>query len=210
MQEVRALRLHIAEYQPDLVVLLDGLNDLTVGETSQALYEIAESEEGFEQPEHAGDHARRVADYLGHMRDAAEIATAHGSALLVVLQPSLIERSPPSAYEAGLVHGTTNRFGSVVDLRTSYQAMREGLRSLEEDGLLTFLDASTAFNDERFTTFADSWHFADAGHRILADRMIAAISAILEAENRKQGSEISRIGVATSTHSKQLRNAVAR
>lgn len=44
VQEVRALRLHITEYRPDLVVLLDGLNDLTVGPTSEALFGLGETE----------------------------------------------------------------------------------------------------------------------------------------------------------------------
>jgi len=84
--------------------------------------------------------------------------------------------------------------------------MRRGLRALEEERLLTFLDASKAFNAEPFTTFADSWHFADAGHRILAERMIVAISAGSE---RKPGSEASGAAVAPSARSIRPRDPVA-
>ncbi len=87
--------------------------------------------------------------------------------------------------------------------------MRRGLRALEEERLLTFLDASKAFNAEPFTTFADSWHLADAGHRILADRMIVAISAILGDSGRKPGSETSSAAVAPSARSIRPRDPVA-
>jgi len=87
--------------------------------------------------------------------------------------------------------------------------MRRGLRALEEERLLTFLDASKAFNAEPFTTFADSWHLADAGHRILADRMIVAISAISAGSGRKPGSETSSAAVAPSARSIRPRAPVA-
>ena len=90
--------------------------------------------------------------------------------------------------------------------------MRRGLRALEEERLLTFLDASKAFNAEPFTPFADSWHLADAGHRILADRMIvaiSAISAILGDSGRKPGSETSSAAVAPSARSIRPRDPVA-
>jgi lysophospholipase L1-like esterase len=195
VQEVRALRLHITEYQPDLVVLLDGLNDLTVGPTSEALFELGESE-GSAQRGHARDYPRRVADYLRHVREAAEIASAHGSALLLVLQPSLVEHKPLSSHERDLVRGTVRRYGSVEELQDSYEAIRKGLRALEAERLLTFLDASRAFNAEPYTTFADTWHFGDAGHRILADRMVVAISAILGGSEPERGSEPSRAAAA--------------
>lgn len=182
-QEVRALEMVIEEIAPDLVVHLNGLNDLTVGVTSEALFEDeAEPAHGSRRggPRHAGDYERRVTDYLRLLREAAGIARAHGSELLVVLQPSLLERRPPSAFERRVVRGSLKHLGPIAVLRESYQRMREGLRALEAEGQLSFLDASQAFNREKFTTFADMYHFGDVGHQILADSMLDAVAAGLE------------------------------
>ena len=42
-------------------------------------------------------------DYLGYMREAARISRHYGSRLLVVLQPSLVERRAPTEIERELL-----------------------------------------------------------------------------------------------------------
>jgi lysophospholipase L1-like esterase len=189
VQELRGLEQQVARYAPDVIVLLDGLNDLTVGATAEALFgERGATEDDSErdsQP-NSGDYRSRVPNYLKSVRAASEIAAANGSALLVVLQPSLMERRPPSPQERKLIDGATaTRPRLARVLRSGYEGMRKGLLALEREGALTFLDASRAFNEERHTTFADMWHFGDAGHAILAERMVVAIAAMLrEAQPR--------------------------
>lgn len=53
------------------------------------------------------------------------------------------------------------------------------LLTLAEQKRLQFLDLSRAFHGETSTTFADLWHFADPGHRILAQNMVVQIATIL-------------------------------
>jgi hypothetical protein len=183
VQEVRALDLYLEERKPpDVVVLYDGLNDLTVGATSGALYDERvplPKGEKWTRTYHAHDYDRRVEDYLDLVRLAAERAERAGSRLLVVLQPSLAERTDPTPAEQSLLAFSLQFHTSAKALRDAYQAMRAGLAAFEREGLLTLLDASRAFEGEAETVFADMWQYADVGHRIVAERMATVIAALL-------------------------------
>lgn len=184
VQEVRALELHIERLDPDVVVLFDGLNDLTVGANSAALFgEATLAEDGSERHPlyHEHDYQRRVSDYLAYMREASAISRGHDARLLVVLQPSLVERAAPSDVERELLKLSLQWHESARALTDSYQAMREGLLGLEREGALTFLDASRVFDGEEATVFSDMWHYGDAGHRLVAASMLAPVVSLLRA-----------------------------
>jgi hypothetical protein len=182
VQEVRALEQQIERLEPDVVVLFDGLNDLTVGANSQSLFgERTPTRNGvrWHPLYHDHDYARRAVDYLGYVREASRIVRSHGSRLLVVLQPSLVERARPSEMERELLVLSLQWHASARALVASYEAMRQGLLELEREGALTFLDASNAFDAEEHTVFTDMWHYGDAGHRAIARSMALPIAALL-------------------------------
>jgi len=181
-QEGRAVELYGNSLGPDVIVLLNGLNDLTVGATSRRLYgQRTDTKDGSEWTleYHEHDYGERVTDYLEIMRRVGLFARLNGRVALVVLQPSLAERAQRTPIEERLLQTSVVRLESAAALQRSYQAMRERLAALERSGLLRFLDCSRIFDGERATTFTDLWHFSDFGHRLLGTAMAAAIAPIL-------------------------------
>jgi len=182
IQELRALQQALPALKPELVVFLNGLNDLTNGSTSRTLYgEPTETRDGapWTIVYHAHDYQERVADYLANMRAARELTTEQGAQMLVVLQPSLNERSKRSRIEEKLLALTLEAHSSAAALTASYRAMAQGLDSLSRDGGMGFLDASKAFDGQKETVFSDIWHFTDFGHDLLGKAMADEIAAIL-------------------------------
>jgi len=182
LQEGRAVELYESSLGPDVIVLLNGLNDLTVGATSRRLYgQRTDTKDGSEWTleYHEHDYGERITDYLEIMRRVGSFARRNGRVALVVLQPSLAERAQRTPIEERLLQASVVRLESAAALQRSYQAMREGLAALEQSGWLKFLDCSRVFDGERATTFTDLWHFSDFGHRLLGTAMAAAIAPIL-------------------------------
>lgn len=191
VQELRALRAHGSGLRPDLVVFLDGLNDLTNGATARALFgERVPTRDGSEWTVfyHSHDYDERVALYLDNVARAAREGRRLGGDVLVVLQPSLVERARLSPLEEHLLARSLEPHASAKALRDSYEAMRRGLRGRAAAGALHFQDASKLFDAERATTFSDLWHFSDAGHALLARAMAREIEPILRARARASGS----------------------
>ena len=182
IQEVAALLLSIDEIDPDLVVMLDGLNDLTNGATAETLYgrEVPMPEgEAWTPLYHAHDYEARVRGYLDHVSRAAGATERRGIPLLVVLQPALFERAHPSGLEAQLLRASLRPHASRGHLERSYAVMRAGLARLAQHPAVDFLDASTLFAGESATTFADMWHFSDPGQAILARAVARRIQPLL-------------------------------
>jgi len=166
----------------DLIVMLNGLNDLTSGATSRKLFgQPVATRDGSQWTNeyHEHDYAQRVADYLEIMRRVGAYGRHIGRPVVVVLQPSLAERARPTGIEARLLERSLVPHESAEALQRSYQEMRDGLLSLERAGLIVFLDCSRAFDGERATTFTDLWHFSDFGQRLLGTAMAARIAPIL-------------------------------
>jgi len=130
IQEIAALKLYGPLLRPDIVIFLDGLNDLTNGATSRTLYgqpvETLDSSK-WTPLYHAHDYHQRVADYLENMRQAAELTAQLRSDLLVVLQPSLVERTPRTQIENVLLEGSLKPHASAAALMESYETMRRSL-----------------------------------------------------------------------------------
>lgn len=197
-QEVRALEVYGKGVRPDLVVFLDGLNDLTNGATSRALFgQRTATADGSEWTTsyHAHDYEQRVVDYLRNMRVAARMAAALNSDLLVVLQPALFEKKNKSKIEAVLLEYSLKPHASEAALAGSYESMRRGLSELARDAGVHFLDCSRVLADERPTTFSDMWHFSDAGHQLLGSAVAGEIASILK-QRQDNGQRQSR-GIST-------------
>ncbi len=183
IQELNAITLYLREEQPDWVILLDGLNDLTNGATADSLYgQRVETADGSPWNElyHAHDYEARVTSYLQHVEQVVARAEQNGARILVVLQPSLAERASLTALEAELLRGSLLPHTSAAALTGSYAAIRDGLEELEErrEGV-RFLDASRLFDDMPETTFADLWHFSDFGHRRLGEAISKKLAPLI-------------------------------
>jgi hypothetical protein len=192
-QELAALKLYLGEeHRPDVIVFLDGLNDLTAGATANTLYfEKTETRDGSAwHPEyHAHDYEDRVKVYLNNMRQAAEVAGQIKSKLLIVLQPSLVEKKDRSRIEEQLLRGSLLKHSSAQALEQSYEQMRQGLSELARSGKVHFLDCSRTFDEEKATTFADLWHFSDFGQKLLGKAMAREIAPLL-AKAKKASSSV--------------------
>ena len=166
-----------------MIVFLNGLNDLTNGATAKTLYgEKIQPADGspWTPLYHAHDYRQRVSDYLNNMDAAWTISQNAGCDLLVVLQPSLVERASRTKIEKALLKGSLKPHASAQSFTESYASIRAGLSKRSQKEGFHYLDCSRCFNGEPETTFADIWHFSDFGHKILADAMAEKISAILK------------------------------
>jgi len=143
--ELKALRLHAPGLRPDVVVFLDGLNDLT---------------EGPEASENT-----RVLRYLDHLHEGRDVAETLGARVVIALQPVLTGKRHKTRIERRILQLMAKE---VAFVPTAFPRMRAGLRGLEDAQGTRFVDCSDAFSGEAATTFTDVWHFADPGHRLLS------------------------------------------
>jgi lysophospholipase L1-like esterase len=182
IQEIKALERFFQASNPDVVVFLDGLNDLTNGATSRHLYGEPFKTSNGESADpiyHSHDYEQRVSDYLANMAVAQKLTAARNSDMLVVLQPSLNERAHRTAVEEKLLAASLVPHTSSLALTTSYEAIKRQLALMSRAGGFAYLDGSNLFDSEKETVFADIWHFSDVGHRVLGSVIADKIAEIL-------------------------------
>jgi lysophospholipase L1-like esterase len=182
-QEIKALERYLQSARPDVVVFLDGLNDMTNGATSRLLFgEPYKTANGVavDSLYHSHDYAQRAADYLQNMALARELTAARNIDMLVVLQPSLNERTRRTPIEDKLLAASLVPHASSQALTTSYDAIRNSLTLLSKVKNAPFFDCSKVFDAEKETVFADIWHFSDFGHQILGKVVADKIAGILQ------------------------------
>lgn len=167
--ELLALQSRGLKVRPDVVVVLNGNNDLT-----QSGHRHRKK---LGKPEIARED--RVGRYLANMRQVRDLAISRRIPLLFVLQPSPLtkERTP---LEQRAVELTLRGAGlSEEYMLRSLDEIRRGLSVLARAPGTVFVDASTAFARERPTTFADIAHFSDPGHALLAEAIARPLSHVL-------------------------------
>ncbi len=159
-QELNAfIQIGIRE-KPDIVVFLNGLNDLT----------------SFREKS-GNDRAKQ---YLINMETAALFALKKGARPLVCLQPFL-----PDKLEKSIIEKEILSFEDEEEiLKKSFQVMRKGLEKLEREKVILYCDCSQALNGTAKTMFADIWHFADLGHQKLADCLAESIIPLLKRDEK--------------------------
>ncbi len=155
--ELEALRRYGLALKPDVVVFLDGLNDLTQGKGS--------SED------------QRVRRYLDHVHEGRDLAETRGARVVIVLQPALTAKRRRSALEERILDIMADKAAIVP---TAYARMRVGLAGLEDEEGTRFVDCSESFSTEAATTFTDIWHFADPGHRLLGRCLAEGLVPVLQ------------------------------
>jgi lysophospholipase L1-like esterase len=159
--ELKALRSRGLDLSPDVVLIFDGLNDLTLGNTSED---------------------ERVTAYLTRMREARDLVRARGARLVFALQPMMLSKRR-SAIEERVLELSLDAAGQ-ARVRNGYARMRAGLRELAQFDGMSFIDCSDVFDAERATTFTDLWHFPDPGHVLLAERLAPRLLEVLRERDR--------------------------
>lgn len=182
-EELIALQIFSNQIQPDIVVFLNGLNDLTTGmsaTSSIANYMASRGGLTIHRQEHIQDYDDRTKQFLMNMHDAATRIRSWGGQVVFVLQPALFTRNTPTEIEKQLLTDTvvTMRL-ALPQLKRAYEKIRSGLTAEATNPGIHFLDASRLFSDEKFTTFSDMWHFSDYGHAVLARLIVDQLRLII-------------------------------
>ena len=155
--ELKAFRTRGLALGPDVALFLNGMNDLTQGK------DVSED--------------TRVARYLDHMHEARDVAETKGVAVVFALQPALDGKRHKTRIEERVADLMADKAAFVP---TAYPRMRTGLGGLASHPGTAVVDCSDAFSAERATTFTDIWHFADPGHRLLAECLAAGLQPVLD------------------------------
>jgi lysophospholipase L1-like esterase len=160
-EELNAFKYRINQLDPDpdFVIFLDGLNDVT-------LYPQFSEE-------------RRVRQYLGRMREARDFALANHIKVIFSPQPFLPEKETQTGLERLIL---AESYHPLDELVKAYTDLRMGLQRLCMPGKVFYMDCSDAFANRPFTTFADIWHFGDPGHNLLAREMALKLEPLLHPE----------------------------
>lgn len=159
--ELAAFRLRGLSLQPDYVIFLNGMNDLT-------LYK--------DWPEE-----KRVEQYLNHMREARDLALSHHINVVFAPQPFLPEKMVKSGYEVLIL---AESYPHADRLIKAHDEMIRGLQAMTIPGKVYLEDCSGVFDRQKHTVFADIWHFSDIGHAILARKLAQDLARILLSKNR--------------------------
>jgi len=156
-QEMAAVVQLPADVRPDLVVFLDGLNDLT---------------QNIDTPPE-----RRPAEYAQHIAVARDYFLGRGVPVVIAPQPFLGNKAVKSRFEHGIMvlPPATRR------LLRAYPRLLEKSRMLANHPGTSLLDCSGVFDHETATTFVDFWHFSDPGHALLARRLADGLRPLLAA-----------------------------
>lgn len=156
VNELAALKLLGLQQRPDVVLFLDGLNDLALDEAQHQL-------------------GRRLKAYLDNLRQALDLLQASGADVVLAPQPALHDKRHRSAVEDKLLRLTN----ASSQQREHYQRLRQGQQRLARRPRVHFVDCSGVFDSERATTMADGWHFSDPGHELLAQHLSRGLLPIL-------------------------------
>ncbi len=157
--DLAAFVLRGLDIRPDLVIFLNGLNDLV-------------------NPG-GDDFSAYARQYLGNMEVAQHIAAEHNIPVVFALQPFLGEKKVKTALEERILDLSVRKYEETVN--PHYDRIRKGLKALADRSPSSFfIDCSGIFNNEKVTTFADQWHFSDPGHEILAAKLARDLLPVLE------------------------------
>ncbi len=142
--------------KPDVVVFINGLNDLTVkGQLRQT----------------------DASDYILNMKTAARIAERNGIPTIIVRQPFPGGKKFKTDLEKRIMELSNKDYEKVIT--PLYKHIGKVLEEMAKAGEIYYIDAAYCFGDETATTFNDQWHFSDPGHKLLAERIHAGLVPIL-------------------------------
>ncbi|HBY62310.1 MAG TPA: hypothetical protein DEH78_21010 [Solibacterales bacterium] len=182
-QEVLALFPEGLSTKPDIVLFLNGLNDLTNGANAVTRYGVqVPTKDGsrWHAMYHERDFEARVRVYTENMRSAAAKLRAAGIVPVIALQPALFEKKTRSTLEDKVLLQTAAALGPEQEYRSAYAKARQVLADMANQDDLIFLDCSRVFDGETKTVFTDVWHFSDVGHELLGRALKTGLIAPLK------------------------------
>jgi lysophospholipase L1-like esterase len=156
--ELMAFRTTGLSLKPDIVIFLDGLNDITL--PPQRTVEVC------------------VENYLRHLKEARDMALAHHIQVVFMPQPFLPVKHVKSALEKDILKHPFSML-SIPDLIRAQDQERKGLEALTIPKKVFVLDCSQPFEQEDRTVFVDLWHFTDFGQALLAEFIAPRLEQIL-------------------------------
>jgi lysophospholipase L1-like esterase len=159
--EVVAFVVKAVDRNDDILIVLNGLNDIVKDPNNE-----------------------KVAQYLQNMRVIKFLARARGSTLVFALQPFLPQKPVKSPLEQRVMACSEG----CDSLEPYYEQMKKGLAALKNDQDVFFLDCSGAFDSEKYTIFADVFHFSDYGHELLGKMLADEVDTILR--RKKAGATV--------------------
>lgn len=145
------------DVSPDVVVFLNGLNDLTVKG------KVRHSD---------------VSDYILNMNTARRIAEREGIQVMIIRQPFPGGKENKSEIEKRVMDLSNRDYDKVIV--PHYNHIGDTLEKMSRTGEIYYIDAGQCFNRETATTFNDQWHFSDPGHELLARKIYAGLSPVLD------------------------------
>ena len=173
VNELIAFRVRSIPEDPDIVLFLDGLNDLTDTQSTVP-------------PDGRAD------TYLKRMRQAREEVLVAGMQIVFALQPDIHHKRTKTPIEQWILQLT----GMQELIARDYPRMAAGLQVIaDERAAAHFIDCSRVFDDEPYTTVADVWHFSDPGHELLARKLADGLAPIVAALQSGEPDEGDRAGV---------------
>ncbi len=157
------------DVKPDVVVFVNGLNDLTVkGQLRQT----------------------DASDYILNMKTAARIAERNGIPTVIVRQPFPGGKKFKTDLEKRIVELSNKDYDKAIT--PLYKHIGKMLEEMAKADEIYYIDAGNCFEDETATTFNDQWHFSDPGQKLLAETMHAGLVPILSDTLRKSGDNTNR------------------
>jgi len=157
LEDFEAYALRGAEVGPDMVVFLNGLNDLT-NRPGQS------PEEGIRR-------------YRRSVRLAAQLGRLQGLPTVFAIQPFLGGKAYKTPLERRLLDLTMEDYEDRMN--PWYRVLAAEAEKLTRGEGAAFLDYSDLLAAEKPTTFADQWHFSDVGHTLLADALARDLAPLL-------------------------------
>ncbi|MEW6143634.1 MAG: SGNH/GDSL hydrolase family protein [Thermodesulfobacteriota bacterium] len=144
------------DMNPDVVLFLNGLNDLTV--KGQIRHTDA-------------------SDYILNMKTAARIAERNGIPVVIVRQPFPGEKNHKTDLEERIMELSNKDYDKVVT--PLYNHIGKALEEMAKRDGIYYIDAADCFAGEMATTFNDQWHFSDPVHELLAERIYTGLAPVL-------------------------------
>ncbi len=143
--------------KPDIVVFLNGLNDITVkGSLRQS----------------------DASDYILNMKIAERLAERNGITTVIVRQPFPGGKKHKTELEERILGLSRDDYDkTIVPL---YNYIGHALEKMAETEGIYYIDAADCFENETATTFNDQWHFSDPGHRLLAEKIYSGLNPVLQ------------------------------
>lgn len=167
--ELRAVQTRGLSVSPDVIVVLDGINDL-MDPAIRHRRKLGKEPVPLDQ---------RVDRYLRNMRALRDIAWKERCPIVFVLQPTPLSKLRRTRLEERVIRLSLGQGLTEDYMQDGYARMRDGLTLLSRAPGTFFVDASGLFDRETATTFADMCHFSDPGHDLLAETLAGPLARIV-------------------------------